>query len=274
MPPSSFLRRKIFIISYYFFISAQANHLLDNPSGVSSPLDNSPFPLPDEFNKNFLIVADTDEIALALPSDEFQNPSKMYNSNAPGLGSSPLQISSTNNNDGCRALGRRTEMLPSYTKKLLKRQGRSCPATFLKVSPGAGTEAGQQLQGTPADSRIAPAGAGFGPREKPSQRKNNPSQKNSASKNRKLAPPEFEPEKKKCGNFEFDTYLVCGPLVGASPSLLDSITVLLAGVNSCKRCFLSALFVPVPFLPRKNRRDFLLFNARLGGGGGGNESQV
>lgn len=248
MPPLSFEWRKIFcivVIGHSSFALAQSDYLLENPLGVGGTLGALPFPPLDGFNKNFLLAADADT---TLPPGELQHPSEVYSPNGQVKESPLMQISNTNTNDGCQALGRSTiDMLPSYTKKLLKRQGKFCPASFINISPGAGSEAEQQ-QAAPVDAthdRTAAVGATFGQGKKPSQGGKKPKDDKkkgpSSNESRKFAPPEIQPEKKKCGNFEFDVFLVCGPLIAASPSLLDSLSVLLAGANQCK-CAASFIF--------------------------------
>lgn len=240
MPPSSFEWRKVFsivVIGHSSFALALSDHFLENSLGVDSNLGTLSFPSLEEFNKN-LLAANANSI---LPPGELQLPSEVYSPNGQYRESPLIQISNANTNDGCQALGSSTtDMSPSYTKKLLKRQGKFCPSYFLNLSPGAGTEAEEQ-QAPPVDvtqDRTAPAGAAFGQGNKPSHGKKKPKVEKKkgppSNENRKLAPLVIQPEKTKCGNFAFDIFLVCGPLIGASPSLRDSLSVLLAGANPCK----------------------------------------
>lgn len=241
MPLSSIWRKlvSLVVIGHLSFNFAESSYYHEDSLDIGTTLDTRTFPPLDGFNKNSLLVAD-DATAPSSSSSEPQLLSEAYSPNGQDPESSFMQISNTNK-DGCRALGTQTDMLPSYSKKIFKRQGKFCPSPFLNLSPGAGTEAGQQQQGTPpadaTEDRFTPVGAGFewgkwrgyGRKEPGKDKKKGPSRDD----NRKLAPPELNPEKTKCGNFAFDTYLVCGPLIGASPSLLDSISVLLAGANPC-----------------------------------------
>lgn len=272
MMPPSFVWWKLVLLAHFSFNFAQSDHLLGNSLGIGTTTDALSFPPLDGFNKNFLLIAD--DATNPPPSGELQHPSEVYSTNGQDPESSLMQTSnSKTNNDGCRVLGTTIDMLSSYIKKLLKRQGKFCPSPFLNLSPGAETEAGQQQQeALPVDviqDLIAPAGAGSGLGKRPGQGKKKPGKDKKkgppTNENRKLAPPEFEPEKKKCGNFAFDTYLVCGPLVGASPSLLDPLSVLLAGANPCMcyRPLLVFSLSPFPpcfpffFFAAKNRLAFL-----------------
>lgn len=264
--PSSSIGLKSFslvIIAHFSFTSAQPSYSLDNSLDFGSTLDTKTFPPFDGFNKDSLFVAD--DTTTPPLSGEPRFSSEVYSQNGQDPESSLMQISNIDTNkDGCRALGPLIDMLPSYTKKLLKRQGQFCTSPFLNHAPNTATEAGKQQQGAPPaeaiQDRITPSGAGFGGGKLPGQGQKRPGndKKNAPSRNdnRKLAPPELNPEKEKCGNSGFTTYLVCGPLIGASPSLLDSTSLLLAGANPCMSTtlliYLSYLVSPPPTKTERN----------------------